>query len=114
MKPPNDEEAFETWLKEVIEYGSGDTDDDEDLEPGPKSIRTFADAMLMTRNKGLILTFHNGASFQLTIVQAERGTAEVEDEKYPGEDDFDTGGICKECQLDRGLNGHGLCADCAG
>lgn len=35
-------------------------------------IRTFAEAMVLTNNRGLVVTMPNGQEFQLTIVESTR------------------------------------------
>jgi hypothetical protein len=38
-----------------------------------KTVRTFADAGLMTRDEGLVMRFANGDEFQISIKQSKRG-----------------------------------------
>lgn len=45
-----------------------------------KSISTFGEAGLLTRNKGLVVRFENGDEFQLTIVQSQYGKDDSEDD----------------------------------
>lgn len=45
-----------------------------------KSISTFDEAGLLTRNKGLVVRFENGDEFQLTIVQSQYGENDSEDD----------------------------------
>ncbi len=72
-----DERDFEEFVTDAL-LGIADID----------SIITFDDAGLLTMNKGLVVRFINGAEFQLTIVQSERGD-DYDDEWEDNDDDDD-------------------------
>lgn len=40
----------------------------------PERVRTFADAGVMTYNRGLVLGFANGAEYQVTIIQSREAS----------------------------------------
>ena len=52
----------EQWLLDAIETA--------DVASDVASVRTFADAGLLTRDRGLVLRFANGLEVQLTIVRS--------------------------------------------
>lgn len=43
-------------------------------EENIKSIYTFSECGLLTRDNGIVIRFNNGDAFQLTIVQSEYGS----------------------------------------
>lgn len=49
-----------------------DSDAFEAIEEGVRDVGSFADRGVLTRDKGLVLTFRNGAEFQVTIVRSGR------------------------------------------
>jgi hypothetical protein len=49
-----------------------DLDAFEAIEDGLRAAQSFADAGILTRDKGLVIRMANGAEFQLTIVRSER------------------------------------------
>jgi hypothetical protein len=57
----------ETMLRELLQEGYSDFLD------SLRSAYAYEDAGILTRDKGLVLTFANGAEFQLTIVQSRWG-----------------------------------------
>lgn len=59
--------TIETFLQNLL-VG----DPDEELLARIRSVPTFEDAGLLTRDRGLVLRMSNGAEFQLTIVQSKR------------------------------------------
>jgi hypothetical protein len=62
------DEGMETLLQEVISNGSDiETIDTEPLDNC--RVRTFDDAGIMTRNRGLVVRLQSGEEFQITIVQ---------------------------------------------
>jgi len=42
----------------------------EDINLDIKSVRTFEDAGLLTRNSGLVVTLRDGSQFEVTIVKS--------------------------------------------
>lgn len=60
-----DEKRCEEWLKDVL-----DCDDNEYTEE-VKSVYSFEDAGVLTRNKGIVLQMKDGSSFQITIVRRD-------------------------------------------
>ena len=74
---------FEAALKGITEQiAAFDENDMEDIglpEALPligAEIRTFEQASLLTRNRGLVVRLRNGDEFQVTIVQSARGRGE--------------------------------------
>ena len=59
---------FEMWLGELINF-SGD-DECCEVEDIVTSQRSFEEAGMLTRNKGLVVKTKNGSVFQITIVKA--------------------------------------------
>lgn len=57
-----DKEQFQQWL-----YESGGLD-----APKLVSVKTFAQAGLLTRDKGQVLKFADGSEFEVTITQRKR------------------------------------------
>lgn len=55
----------EDQVIEMITEAIYDADLNEDCD-----IRTFADAMLMTSNKGIVLKFKDGTEFQVQVLQS--------------------------------------------
>lgn len=80
-----DEETFQNWLEQylndietILENGVDDIDDIDPIdydEEGegiyPESVRTFDSVMMLTDNKGLVVTLSDGSEFQLTIVKSK-------------------------------------------
>jgi hypothetical protein len=66
-----DEFEMQEVLQDSLEHAAED-------EHKIKHIMTFQRAGLLTRNKGLVLTLHDGSEFQVTIVQSK--FADEEDE----------------------------------
>src|SRR5262245_24801951 len=56
---PESEEEVEGWVAGAIT----------EIEP-EADVRTFAEAGVLTRNRGLVLRMPNGAEFQITIVRS--------------------------------------------
>ncbi len=54
---------FESMLATVV-HGADD---------GVSRVETFEEAGILTRNRGLVVTFDDGSEFQLTIVRSRRG-----------------------------------------
>ena len=52
---------IETILYEALQ--------DEDEFPEVTNVRTFNEAALLTRNRGVVITTEDGSQFELTIVQ---------------------------------------------
>ncbi len=66
------EALLDTLLDQACEALSDDDDPLADIaEPlnGLIEVRTFGDAALLTRERGLVLRFADGTEFQITIVQ---------------------------------------------
>lgn len=61
--PPETEQEFETFLSEAVEAYAESSD-----MPRP-DIRTFAEAGLLTMNRGVVVRM-GGVEFQLTIVRS--------------------------------------------
>lgn len=62
------EEGFTNCLKAVLD---GDVEVNESFDPdGVRGTATFADAGIMTRNAGLVVTMDDGEEFQITIVRS--------------------------------------------
>jgi hypothetical protein len=72
----------ETMLRELLQEGYSDFLD------SLRSAYAYEDAGILTRDKGLVLTFANGAEFQLTIVQSRWGR-DTGSEAETFEDDAD-------------------------
>lgn len=64
----NEQEFLESLhrLLEAVSYGDHD---DWDGEP-VRTVKTFEDAGMLTRNRGLVVNLEDGSQFQLTIVQS--------------------------------------------
>ena len=62
------EEDFEQLLLEVFGELSDNDNFRDELENN--RTRTFEDAGLLTMDKGVVVTLHNGKQFQLTIKQS--------------------------------------------
>lgn len=68
---PMSEEGFEGVLKEIVEsYAEPIYTDDGDTNANVKSVNTFYDNGLLTRNKGLVVRLNDGSEFQITIVKS--------------------------------------------
>ena len=59
-----DEKEFEEGLQAVL---WGDTESLDDI----KQITTFADAGLLTSDKGLVVKMRDGSEFQVTIIRSK-------------------------------------------
>ncbi len=61
-----DAAELERWLQSVLEC----VDEDEVPELAECSVRTFTEAGLLTRDRGVVVTLADGSEFQLTIVRS--------------------------------------------
>ena len=59
---------FENWLAEAIEAQRADEDEDP-----IRSVETYADAEVLTRDNGLVVRFVDGSEIQITLVLSRRG-----------------------------------------
>jgi hypothetical protein len=65
------EREFEDALRDVIEERFYEVDDDQ--RPQQRAcVTTFAEAGVLTNNRGLIVTLADGSSFHLTIVERNK------------------------------------------
>ena len=65
------EQEFQDALREVIEERFYEIDDDQ--RPSQRAfVTTFAEAGVLTNNRGLIVTLADGSSFHLAIVERSR------------------------------------------
>ena len=67
---PAGAEDVETVLSECLDFGRFD----EDGVTGAdliKSVRTFEQVGMLTRDRGLVLTFDDGSEYQVTIVRSQ-------------------------------------------
>jgi hypothetical protein len=71
--PRTSEVDFENELRDFIEQAT-------DMRDDMYSVRSFEEAMILTLNRGLVVTLPNGAEFQVTIVQSKLGKDVEEDE----------------------------------
>jgi hypothetical protein len=69
------EKRFESLLRDLVEYADSDG-----AELNVRSVDTFENAGILTRNRGLVISLVDGSEFQLTIVQSQRSTSETDDE----------------------------------
>ena len=60
------EEEFASLIAEAL-FAKYEQDSDE--EPPIASIRTFEEALLLTRNKGLVITMEDGSKYQVSVVR---------------------------------------------
>lgn len=65
------EEKLEQLLQGLLQEAELDPYAEEDEGVGVEQVRTYADAGILTRNKGLVLTMTDGTEFQLQIVQSK-------------------------------------------
>lgn len=91
---------FQDFVVEAIQSASDNMEDDVEAgaEPGPmvvKSIETFQERQIMTRDRGLVITMEDGTEFQVTIVkskerrQGPREVDEITDNEDEVPDDFE-------------------------
>ena len=67
-----DEREFEKALMATISEAPVDYKSDEALDTEKvREVRTFEDAGILTRNRGLVVTMTDGIEFQITIVQSK-------------------------------------------
>jgi len=74
------EKGFEACLQAIL---SGECEVNESFDPdGVRSVCTFEDNGVLTRNRGLVVTMDDDAEYQITIVQSRPGRCErdAEDE----------------------------------
>lgn len=78
-------QEMQDWLQEILMR----VYDEQQVDPGEcnewsdmdmPDATPFAETGLMTRDKGLVLRFENGAEFQLTIVCSQRPQDDDDDE----------------------------------
>jgi hypothetical protein len=84
------ENRFETALKTMLE----DQSIGEEIgEPNllARSVATFAERGVLTRNAGLVVRLQDGSEFQITIVQSQQ--ADLEDDGEP----VDEAAACPNC-----------------
>lgn len=65
------ERRMESFLVRIFErmiYGKWSKSDS-----GRCNVRTFEEAMILTSNKGVVITTPDGSEFQITIVQSKNG-----------------------------------------
>jgi hypothetical protein len=68
-----DESGMQDFLTDALHFYN------EDLDPQVISrVETFERAMLLTRDKGLIITLKDGSQFQITVVQSKFAQCEEE------------------------------------
>ena len=96
------EEALKT-LFEMLEFIEDDDEMDADveearatLEDRVKSVRTYEEVGLLTRDNGIVVRMKNGAEFQITIKQAGGPYDDEEDD----EPEFEECGTCGKPQPD--------------
>ena len=78
---------LERALIDLLVYGDTDA-----LEENHAKTITFEEAHLLTREKGVVIRFRNGAEFQLGIIQSKRAAAVAEcgfcDEAFEERDEY--------------------------
>lgn len=61
----------EAWMVEALMDFLGDAAwDDDEAELYRATVKTFADAMLLTHDQGVVVRLRNGAEFQITVKQS--------------------------------------------
>lgn len=69
------EELMVKTLRDLLENGSTDQDDTEEVLAQLQQVTTFDDEMMLTSNKGLVVRLDDGTEFQVTVVQS-RGVSD--------------------------------------
>ena len=64
---------FRVWLQDLLTGAFSDEDDDSEYERADKIkfVSSFEDALVMTRNEGLVVRLHDGSEFQVAIVRVK-------------------------------------------
>jgi hypothetical protein len=68
------EELMVQTLVDLLENGSTDQDETEEVLAGLARVSTFSDEMMLTSNAGLVVRLDDGTEFQVTVVQSKRGS----------------------------------------
>lgn len=71
---------FEDWLADAIEAHRAEAGPGDDI----RRVETNEEAGVLTRDRGLVIRFTDGAEIQLTLVQSRRGRDDQDDD---GDDD---------------------------
>jgi hypothetical protein len=69
-----DEKLMVQTLVDLLENGSGDEDDTEEVLSKVQRVSTFNDEMMLTSNVGVVVRLDDGSEFQVTVVQSRRAT----------------------------------------
>lgn len=66
------EKQMANIIRNALEYEN----EDEGIESEVKSIHSFEDQMLLTRDEGLVIKLKDGSEFQVSITQSEESPEE--------------------------------------
>jgi hypothetical protein len=69
------EELMVKTLRDLLENGSTDQDDTEEVLAQLQQVTTFDDEMMLTSTHGLVVRLDDGTEFQVKVVQS-RGTSD--------------------------------------
>jgi hypothetical protein len=65
----NDQEITD-WIREGLESVLDIASDEEEIK-AIQGIRTFEEAMVLTNNKGLVITMVDGTEFQVSVIRSK-------------------------------------------
>jgi hypothetical protein len=69
-----DDKLMVKTLVDLLENGSTDHDDTEEVLSKLQRVATFEDELMMTSNVGLVIQCDDGSEFQVKVVQSKEAT----------------------------------------